>query len=127
MIDEVIERENYALAKKLLDISHTRHQALAGNLANVETPGFKRSDIKADFAQELQKLAAGDDKEGIAAFEAPVEVDLNSPAVRPDGNNVQMDRELLEISKNAMQFEFLANYASTSLKRIETAITGQIK
>lgn len=61
MIDQILERENYVLAKKLLDVSHARHQALAGNLANAETPGYKRSDTKADFAQELQKLASGND------------------------------------------------------------------
>lgn len=126
MIDQILERENYVLAKKLLDVSHTRHQALAGNLANVETPGYKRSDITVDFAQQLQKLASGNDLESISNLEVSLEVDLNSPSVRPDGNNVQLDAELLKINENSMQFEFLAQYASNSLKRIETAITGQV-
>jgi len=126
MIDLVLERENYVLAKKLLDASHARHQALAGNLANAETPGFKRSDLKVDFAQQLQKLAAGDDLQSIANLEIQIEVDLNSPSVRPDGNNVQLDTELLKMNQNSMQFEFLAQYVSNSLKRIETAITGQV-
>lgn len=126
MIDLIFERENYVLAKKLLDASHARHQALAGNLANAETPGFKRSDLKVDFAQQLQKLAAGDDLQSIANLEIQIEVDLNSPSVRPDGNNVQLDTELLKMNQNSMQFEFLAQYASNSLKRIKTAITGQV-
>ena len=126
MIDLILERENYVLAKKLLDASHARHQALAGNLANAETPGFKRSDLKVDFAQQLQKLAAGDDLQSIANLEIQIEVDLNSPSVRPDGNNVQLDTELLKMNQNSMQFEFLAQYVSNSLKRIETAITGQV-
>jgi|TARA_B110000495_G_C23037182_1_gene619906 flagellar basal-body rod protein FlgB len=126
MIDQILERENYVLAKKLLDVSHARHQALAGNLANAETPGYKRSDIKADFALELQKLASGNDIASISKFEAPVGVDLNSPSVRPDGNNVQLDSELLKMNQNSMQFEFLAQYASNSLNRIKTAITGQV-
>lgn len=126
MIDEILERENYVLAKKLLDVSHSRHQALAGNLANAETPGFKRSDIKVNFAQELQKLASSNDLASIAQLEAPIEVDLNSPSVRPDGNNVQLDTELLKMNQNSMQFEFLAQYASNSLNRIKTAITGQV-
>lgn len=126
MIDLILERENYVLAKKLLDASHARHQALAGNLANAETPGFKRSDLKVDFAQQLQKLAAGDDLQSIANLKVQIEVDLNSPSVRPDGNNVQLDTELLKMNQNSMQFEFLAQYASNSLKRIKTAITGQV-
>ena len=42
MIDQIYDRENYILAKKLLDVSHARHEALSGNLANAETPGYKR-------------------------------------------------------------------------------------
>ncbi len=126
MIDQIMERENYVLAKKLLDVSHARHQAISANLANVETPGYKRTDLKADFAQELQKLASGNDVESIAQYEATFEKDFNSPNVRPDGNNVQMDSELLKMSENAMQYEFLTQYTANSMKRIKTAITGRV-
>ncbi len=126
MIDQVLERENYVLAKKLLDVSHARHEAISGNLANAETPGYKRTDVKADFAQQLQKLAQSNDVESIAKLQATIETDLKTASVRPDGNNVQMDSELMKMNENAMQYEFLTQYTANSMKRIKTAITGRV-
>ena len=126
MIDQIYDRENYVLAKKLLDVSHARHEAISGNLANAETPGYKRVDIKTDFAEELKKLAKSNDIESISALRATLETDLNFPSVRPDGNNVQLDSELMKMNKNAMQYEFLTQYTANSLKRIKTAITGRV-
>ena len=126
MIDELLQRENYVLAKKLLDMSHARQEALSSNLANVETPGYKRQDLKVGFESELQRLAGKNDVQGIRSFNVETATDLNSPAVRPDGNNVQIDQELLRMQKNAVQYEFLTQYASNSLKQIKAAITGRV-
>lgn len=126
MIDQIYERENYVLAKKLLDVSHARHEAISGNLANAETPGYKRVDIKTDFAEQLKKLAKSNDIESISALRATLKTDLNSPSVRPDGNNVQLDSELMMMNENAMQYEFLTQYTADSMKRIKTAITGRV-
>ena len=127
MIDQILERENYVLAKKMLDVSQARHEAISGNLANAETPGYKRVDIKANFPDELKKLAESNDVESISKLQTRLETDLNSPIVRPDGNNVQHDSELLKMSENAMQYEFLTQYTANSMKRIKTAITGRVQ
>ena len=126
MIDELMQRENYVLAKKLLDVSHVKQNAIASNLANVETPGYKRIDIDTDFEAQLRKVASTNDIEGIRNLEIRTVQDLDSPNVRPDGNNVQIDQELLSMQRNAIQYEFLANYTSTSLNRLKTAISGRI-
>lgn len=125
MIDELMQRENYVLAKKLLDVSHARQQAIASNLANIETPGYKRVDISPTFEAELRRAASTDNPREISSLQARMEVDLQTPSVRPDGNNVQIDSELLKMQKNAVQYEFLAHYTSTSLSRLKTAITGK--
>ncbi|MDQ8202527.1 flagellar basal body rod protein FlgB [Pelagicoccus sp. SDUM812003] len=126
MIDELMQRENYVLAKKLLDVSHAKHQALAGNLANVETPGYKRQDISTSFESQLRRVAATNDVEQIRQLDAKIVTDLNSPSVRADGNNVQLDQELLKMKENAVHYEFLAEYTSGSLRRLQTAISGRI-
>ncbi len=126
MIDDLMQRENYVLAKKLLDVSHAKQNAIASNLANVETPGYKRIDSETNFANQLKRAAASNDVEGIRNLEFRTVQDLNSPNQRADGNNVQIDQELLAMQKNAIQYEFLANYTSTSLNRLKTAISGRI-
>ena len=41
ILDNLYSQENYLISKKLLDATHLRHEALANNLANVETPVLK--------------------------------------------------------------------------------------
>ena len=41
-----------------------------------------------------------------------------------DGNNVQLDNELLQLGSNELQYETLADFVSNSLGRLKTAITG---
>lgn len=126
MIDDLMQRENYVLAKKLLDVSHAKQNAFASNLANVETPGYKRIDIDSSFDSQLKRAAGSNDIEGIRNLSYRTVTDLNSPSQRADGNNVQIDQELLSMQKNAIQYEFLANYTSTSLNRLKTAISGRV-
>lgn len=125
MIEHLMARENYQLAVHLLDAAALRHEALATNLANVETPGFKRLDLAPDFARELQKIAAQPGKADISALQPKIAEDLTTRSMRPDGNNVELDRELLEMNRNQIEFETLTQFASESLKRLKTAITGR--
>ena len=127
MIEQLFQRENYVVAKKMLDAAHDRHQAISSNIANVETPGYKRQDVSADFATEMQKLAKAGDLQKIQQLTPKLVNDLNSPSVRADGNNVQIDNELLKMATNATEYEFLAKYTSNSLNRLKTAITGQVR
>ena len=49
MIQSLFNQSNYVVTKKLLDATVLRHQAIAGNLANVETPNYKRIDVAPSF------------------------------------------------------------------------------
>ena len=126
MIDQLLGHQNYQLAKHLLDASSLRHEALAANLANLETPGFKRLDLSPDFALQLEKIAASDPTADISKLRPTVVQDPNARAVRPDGNSVELDRELIELSRNTLEYEFLTQFASDSIKRLKTAITGRV-
>jgi len=124
VIEGILQTKNYTLAKHLLDVADTRHRALSGNLANVETPGYKRVDLPEDFASELRKAVEGGSFEP-GKFRAQMREDPSARAVRPDGNNVALDEELLEINRNALEYQFLTEYVSRSVRRLETAITGR--
>jgi flagellar basal-body rod protein FlgB len=126
MIEHLMGSENYELAKKLLDAAELRHEAIAVNLANVETPGFRRIDLSADFEQQLESFASGSGSMSISDLTPSLSEDPTARAVRPDGNNVQLDEELLEMNRNSIEYEFLTQYASGSIKRLQTAITGHV-
>jgi flagellar basal-body rod protein FlgB len=57
---------------------------------------------------------------------APVLVqDASATSQRLDGNNVEMDKELIEMSSNTAQYDTLTEFVSASLKQLKVAITGR--
>jgi flagellar basal-body rod protein FlgB len=123
MIEALFSDSNYVAQKKLMDATVLRHEALAANIANVETPGYKRIDLPKNFNDEFAaRLRAGEPQ--TMAMPAPVE-DHEATSQRPDGNNVELDKELLTMSGNSMQFETLGEFVSESLRQLRLAITGR--
>ena len=60
IIESLFSSKNYQASKKLLDAATLRHEGLATNLANVETPGYKRVDLPKTFAAEFAaRMRAG--------------------------------------------------------------------
>ena len=68
VLDNLYSQENYLISKKLLDASHLRHEALSNNIANVETPGFKRRDLPKTFAVELRRAVGRATSGGLRVF-----------------------------------------------------------
>lgn len=126
MIEALYDREVYQMAQVLMDKSLLKHQAIASNLANVETPGYKRIDLDKSFETNLQAMLRSGDVKGLQQFEHRLEVDTETAAVRPDGNNVQVESEMLAMSRNSLEYEFLARYMSKSFGRIKSAISGNV-
>lgn len=126
MIEQVLGTDNYELGKRLLDAAALRHEAIATNLANLETPGFKRIDLAPDFARQLADLAAHPEAVSPDSLKLSLAEDRTARASRPDGNNVQLDRELVEMNRNAVEYDFLAQYTSDCLRRLRTAISGRV-
>jgi flagellar basal-body rod protein FlgB len=126
MIDPIFQTDNYQLARKLLDAAVLRHEAVATNVANAETPGFRRIDLAPDFATQLKaRMAAGDFAENAASVRPQLAEDLTARSMRPDGNTVEMERELMIMNRNAVEYEYLTEIVSNNLKHLKLAITGR--
>ncbi len=110
----------------MLDVSELRHQALASNLANAQTQGYKRVDVSADFSNQLRSAVQSGDASQIKSLNARIEVDSTAGSARADGSNVEMDKELMEISNNALNFEFLTQYMTGNYTQLKTAISGRV-
>jgi len=123
MIDRLFATPTYDASKHLLDAAALRQEALASNVANAETPGYKRVDLNPTFAREFAaRLKAGD----VASVPSPrIVEDPAASSQRIDGNNVEVDKELLAMGKNGAEFETLTEFVSGSLKQLRMAITGR--
>ena len=125
MIEPLFASNNYQIACKLLDAATLRHEAIAANIANAETPGYRRMDIAPSFAAELRaSIARGNLGLDSAKLQPTLAEDVHASSVRPDGNSVQIERELLEMNRNTAEHEFLSQVVTYNLKQLKTAITG---
>lgn len=126
MIDPIFQTTNYQLARKLLDASVLRHEAIATNVANAETPGFRRLEVAPDFASELNaRVKAGEAPSALSELQPKLAEDHTARSVRPDGNTVEIERELLAMNRNAVEFNYLSEVVSNNLKQLKVAISGR--
>ena len=125
MVASLFNSDNYTAVKKMMDVTALRHAAIASNLANVSTPGYKRVDMSKSFEEELRASIKARNADQIADTRPRTEVDTLTPSTRADGNNVQIDSELMGLTKNTMNFSVLTDFASGSLKQLRHAITGR--
>lgn len=123
MIQGLFSSTTYQASKQLLDVATVRHEALAANIANIETPGYKRADLAKDFQAEFAaRFRSGD---LAAAPAARIVEDPTATTQRKDGNNVELDKELLALSKNTAEYDTLTEFVSGSIKQLRMAITGR--
>src|SRR5690242_5422020 len=126
MIDPIFQTDNYQLARKLLDASVLRQEAIATNIANSETPGFRRVDLAPDFATQLKaRVAAGDFAATTDSIRPTLAEDQTARSIRPDGNSVELEHELLAMNRNAVEYNYLTEVVSNNLKQLKLAITGR--
>jgi len=106
----MIEDRMFPVLENLLTLTSKRQQILAGNVANIDTPGYRAKDIS--FAAEL---------DGSLDLSAKV-IDVETKD-KPNGNNVDLDRELTEITKNGLQYVTLVQYLNQRIKTLRAAIS----
>lgn len=125
MIDGLFNQTNYVAAKKMLDLTALRHEAIASNLAHVETPRYKRLDVSSSFANELQQAVAARDSHAIGAIAPQLSVDPTAQPLRKDGNTVQLETELLKLNQNVIEHQVEAQLVTGNLLKLRLAITGR--
>ena len=125
MISALFEQPNYLAAKKVLDASVLRHEAIASNLANLETPNYKRLDVAPTFQGELQRALVAQDPSRINGLQPELQSDPHATANTRDGNTVQLESELAELNKNFLEHALSTQLITGNLVRMRLAITGR--
>lgn len=115
---------------KAADASYLRNEVLANNIANVDTPGYKRSDVNFQSV-----LAAELGKSKYTPLDRKIKnVDLSHLIVSPykdhenfsyrlDRNNVDIDIENVELAANQITYQGLIQSMGEEFGRIKTAMS----
>lgn len=117
-----------AIMQRALDGSWNRHEILANNVANAETPGYKR--VEYDFQKQLLKEFSKVDAPritdarhllGTTGRGTFTEQDLSS--ITADGNSVDIDKEMGEVATNTLYYEAVSAQLTSYLGLLRKAIT----
>jgi flagellar basal-body rod protein FlgB len=96
-----------------------RQQAIAQNIANVNTPGYRRIDVP--FEDSLRAAMHDSDDGTLDALRPAAQVDPAAP-VRADGSSVDMDTEAAAQASNGLQYESLVQVMRARIDILESAI-----
>ena len=115
---------------KAADASRIRENAIANNVANVDTPGYKRQDV--DFQDILERklkstkytsLQDAVNNVPLDQLNSRVYTDYGSYSYRLDGNNVDIDTENVELASEQLRYQTLTTTMSLEFSRLKSAMT----
>ena len=111
------------------DAAWQRNEAISNNIANVDTPGYKRQDVA--FESVLQQALGNnryqsmDDKVAnvnLSRLRGRAYVDYANYSYRLDGNNVDIDTENVELASEQIKYEALTSSISSQFSRMKSVL-----
>lgn len=113
--------KNTALLGKMLDLHAARHKVIAGNVANVNTPHYRRRAF--NFEQSLQHALDKGTATAYRGIEGQISRPNNTP-VRNNGNNVDIDKEMLDLKENQSFYQIYSSLYNRRAEMTKAAIRG---
>jgi len=122
------------LLQKGLSASWTRNAVIRNNIANVETPNFKASDV--EFETLMAQAIEGSGFVGTKTHPKHIDIggtDIDSvtpriyerkdKSMRMDGNNVDIEDENVKLAQNSLYYNTLLEKLNSEIRRLRMAIT----
>jgi flagellar basal-body rod protein FlgB len=141
MIPSMFDSSTLPALEQVVNFSQARHNVLAGNIANLDTPGYRTRDISPDEFRSRLKEAIDRSRQSISdspgqlgsfAADQPAEnpfravkESLNS-ILRHDDGNVSMEQQITELSKNQMQHNLAVNLLASQFRLLQVAISERV-
>lgn len=111
------------------DASYLRNQMISNNIANADTPLYKRQDVAfaANLEQALKhsRYKSLDEKVGnlrMSRLNPTVFTDASNFSYRLDGNNVDIETENVELAKNNLMYEGITNSVTAEFNNLKSVM-----
>jgi flagellar basal-body rod protein FlgB len=138
MINEILNSSTLPMLEQVVGFTQARHNVLAGNIANLDTPGYRASDLSPDlFTQHLHEMVESR-KNGTTDPNSPLQDasggSKNAPyathswdtILRHDDNNTSLEHQVTEMSKNQMQHNMAVSIMVSQFRLLQTAISERV-
>ena len=133
MLDRILTKTN--VLEKALDATWLRNEVISQNLANTDTPGYKKKTVQ--FEQYLNSALEQKEIEGNLSHprhipigrtrveNVPIRVtqDRTSLSYRLDGNNVDSENEMAELAGNLIQYNTLTQKINGEFRKLKSVIS----
>ncbi len=135
MFSAVLASNSIPLLEQVANFTQARHNVLAGNVANLDTPGYRTRDISpAEFQNRLKEALATRDSAqatGVSLFssaEQPFKAVKDSlhGILRHDDANVGLEQQVAELSKNQMEHNLAVTILSSQFRLLQAAISERV-
>lgn len=101
-----------------------RNKVINANIANVDTPGYKRKDIA--FEQYLEKALVSQKSyaeiEQSSQLRPKVYIDNRNLSYRKDRNNVDADTEMAYLANNQLRYNAMVHQINYNFNRLKTVL-----
>ena len=131
------DRSSFTLLERSLNAASLRQNVIANNIANTDTPNYKRSEVV--FEQLLQKEMQGKYipitrthanhlplQRGMDEIQPKVVQDHAETAMNNNGNNVDIDKEMAMLAENQLYYNLLVQQTSHEFHMLRTSIGGSV-
>lgn len=137
MLEQMMNAPTLEYMSRGLHAASLRHEVISNNIANINTPNFKRSEV--EFESALQKeLGIDDDAAKLKMVRThdrhlpmppfgkakPAVVQDDATTMRVDGNNVDVDIEMAGMAKNQLTYNAMATELRGWVSRMRSSITS---
>jgi flagellar basal-body rod protein FlgB len=141
MLSGLFDSTTIPVLGEVLNFAQARHGVLAGNIANVNTPGYRTRDLSEQAFQEKLKEAIAEMRRPAGAAPAGLSPGLwqSQPgdAIRNvrsslenilyhDDTNIDLERQVAEITKNQLLHNFALTVMTDQFKLLESAISERV-
>ena len=133
MWDKLFQVSNYL--QKGLEATWLRNEVISNNIANEDTPGFKVSEVKFEDIlvsafysgdMELKTTREGHIRRSVSDIgdAEPEVVASENTSYRMDGNNVDIEAQMVSLSQNSLQYYTLVGKMNSEFTKLNMAIRG---
>jgi len=107
---------------KMLDVSAIKHKVIANNIANINTPGYKRMEVS--FSDQLEKVIKDTSTNKFDTLQPKIVIAEKGKdeTVRNDGNNVDIDKEISSLMKNTLSYNIYSQLLAKKMELVKSAI-----
>ncbi|EKX96496.1 flagellar basal body rod protein FlgB [Selenomonas sp. oral taxon 138] len=136
MLEQLVNTPTIDIGSRAMAAASLRHEVLSNNIANVNTPYFRRSHVRFEdlLKQELglddnplMKVVRTHDRHMPIAFRGKARPVIEQDAttnMRLDGNNVDIDIEMAEVAKNQLYYSALATALGGHISKLKSVINS---